>query len=411
MTDNVFDIALEKRFTDSAEVVTINVTSADTLLLRDAETGSVMKLPFSTLASAISSAFANSFASLVDGKVPAAQLPSYVDDVLEYSDTSSFPATGESGKIYVALDSNRTYRWSGSGYTEISASLALGETSSTAYRGDRGKSAYDHSQLTGNPHSTTKSDLGATTVGSNLFTLANPSAIRFLRVNADNTVSPLTDSDFRTAIGAAPTDIVPDRIADDVGCLRISNPGGAAANLYNAALTGAIKIALPIAAYNSSTILSFTVDICNYATGTARRIRCGGYNYNGGSWINVFATQDTAEGAALNVRFGHDGTRNCVWIGETDTVWAWANVGVTDFQAGFQQFTEANWASGWAITGGITAFDTVQAMVRVGKSMRLVPVPSTATSSGTVGEFAIDANYIYVCTAVNTWKRSQLLTW
>jgi len=225
MADTVFDIALEKRFTDSPEVVTINVTSGDTLLLRDAETGSVMKLPFSTLASAISSAFANSFASLVDGKVPASQLPSFVDDVLEYANTSSFPAIGESGKIYVALDSNKTYRWSGSGYTEISASLALGETSSTAYRGDRGKSAYDHSQLTGNPHGTTRSDLGATTVGSNLFTLANPSAIRFLRVNADNTVSPLTDSDFRTAIGAAPTSIVPDRIADDAGCLRVSNPG------------------------------------------------------------------------------------------------------------------------------------------------------------------------------------------
>lgn len=78
------------------------------------------------------------------GKVPAAQLPSYVDDVLEYATLSSFPVTGESGKIYVALDTNLTYRWSGSAYVEISQSLALGETSSTAYRGDRGKIAYDH---------------------------------------------------------------------------------------------------------------------------------------------------------------------------------------------------------------------------------------------------------------------------
>lgn len=79
-----------------------------------------------------------------DGKVPSAQLPSYVDDVLEYSSQSSFPSTGETGKIYVATDTNKTYRWSGSAYVEISASLALGETSSTAYRGDRGKTAYDH---------------------------------------------------------------------------------------------------------------------------------------------------------------------------------------------------------------------------------------------------------------------------
>lgn len=95
------------------------------------------------------------------GKVPSAQLPSYVDDVLEYDDKSSFPQTGETGKIYIAKDTNKTYRWSGSAYTEISASLALGETSSTAYRGDRGKAAYDHSQLeSGNPHNVTKSDVG-----------------------------------------------------------------------------------------------------------------------------------------------------------------------------------------------------------------------------------------------------------
>ena len=95
------------------------------------------------------------------GKVPAAQLPSYVDDVLEYPNKSSFPGTGEDGKIYVAEDTNLTYRWSGSQYVEISPSLALGETSSTAYRGDRGKTAYDHSQKSGNPHGTTAAQVGA----------------------------------------------------------------------------------------------------------------------------------------------------------------------------------------------------------------------------------------------------------
>lgn len=70
-------------------------------------------------------------------------LPSYVDDVLEYADKEHFPTTGESGKIYVALNNNLTYRWSGSAYVEISASLALGETSSTAYPGDKGKKNAD----------------------------------------------------------------------------------------------------------------------------------------------------------------------------------------------------------------------------------------------------------------------------
>ena len=99
---------------------------------------------------------ANGVAELDEsGKVPSAQLPSYVDDALEgylsggkfYKESAhTTEITGESGKIYVDLATNKTYRWSGSGYVEISASLALGETSSTAYRGDRGKIAYEHSQ-------------------------------------------------------------------------------------------------------------------------------------------------------------------------------------------------------------------------------------------------------------------------
>lgn len=79
-----------------------------------------------------------------NGLVLSSQLPSYVDDVLEYPSAQDFPATGESGKIYVATDTNLTYRWTGTTYAEISPSLALGETSSTAYRGDRGAAAYAH---------------------------------------------------------------------------------------------------------------------------------------------------------------------------------------------------------------------------------------------------------------------------
>lgn len=87
---------------------------------------------------------ANGVAELdANGLVPTSQLPSFVDDVLEYASQSAFPATGETGKIYVALDTNLTYRWSGSAYVEISPSLALGETSSTAYAGNKGKANAD----------------------------------------------------------------------------------------------------------------------------------------------------------------------------------------------------------------------------------------------------------------------------
>ena len=111
------------------------------------------------VSSATQAALSNK-ADLVGGKVPESQLPSFVDDVLTYPNLASFPATGENGKIYITEDTNLTYRWSGSNYTEISPSLALGETSSTAYRGDRGKTAYDHSLRTDNPHGVTKAQVG-----------------------------------------------------------------------------------------------------------------------------------------------------------------------------------------------------------------------------------------------------------
>lgn len=99
-------------------------------------------------------------ADLVNGVIPANQLPSFVDDVLEYADLTSFPLQGEASKIYIALDVNKTYRWGGSSYVEIGGGgVALGETSNTAYRGDRGKTAYDHSQSQGNPHNTTTSEI------------------------------------------------------------------------------------------------------------------------------------------------------------------------------------------------------------------------------------------------------------
>ena len=97
----------------------------------------------------------------LSGKIPEANLPSYVDDVLEYNSKSNFPTSGETGKIYVDISTNLTYRWGGSAYVEISPSLALGETSGTAYRGDYGAIAYAHSQKrSGNPHGVTKSDVG-----------------------------------------------------------------------------------------------------------------------------------------------------------------------------------------------------------------------------------------------------------
>lgn len=95
-----------------------------------------------------------------DGKVPSSQLPSFVDDVIEgyYYDGKFYEEqahtteiTPEGGKIYIDLSTEKTYRWGGSTYAEISAGLALGETQGTAYEGSKGKQVADNlSAHTGN---------------------------------------------------------------------------------------------------------------------------------------------------------------------------------------------------------------------------------------------------------------------
>ena len=142
---------------------------------------------------------ANGVAELdASGKIITSQLPSYVDDVLEYSAKSSFPATGETGKIYVDTGANKTYRWGGSAYVEISASLALGTTSSTAYRGDRGNIAYTHSQTTsGNPHSVTKSEVGLGNVDNvKQYSASNPPPYPVTKVNNKTGAITLSASDI-----------------------------------------------------------------------------------------------------------------------------------------------------------------------------------------------------------------------
>lgn len=114
------------------------------------------------------------------GKVPSSQLPSFVDDVLEYDSQTGFPETGEDGKIYVAKDTNKTYRWSGTTYVEIAGGVALGETASTAYRGDRGKTAYEHSQAPhapANAEANVQADWNESDTGSDAYIKNKPTSM------------------------------------------------------------------------------------------------------------------------------------------------------------------------------------------------------------------------------------------
>lgn len=141
-------------------------------------------------------------ASRISGTISSANLPSYVDDVLEGylsggkfyktkgSDGSySGEITAEAGKIYIDLSNNKTYRWSGSAYVVISETIALGTTHSTAGYGDESRAAYNHSTKTGNPHGTTKADLGLGSVENK-----SSATIR----------SELTKANVTTALGYTP---------------------------------------------------------------------------------------------------------------------------------------------------------------------------------------------------------------
>lgn len=135
----------------------------------------------------------NGLASLNEsGIIPSAQLPSYVDDVIEVDTFSNLPGTGESGKIYIVQDTNLTYRWSGTAYVEISKSLALGETSSTAYPGDKGKATTDKLNKTSN-----KVVVGPTTV--------NPSTDKIVLNYQTHFTSTNSDSEDSHTINAATT--------------------------------------------------------------------------------------------------------------------------------------------------------------------------------------------------------------
>lgn len=135
----------------------------------------------------------NGLASLNEsGIIPSAQLPSYVDDVIEVDTFSNLPGTGESGKIYIVQDTNLTYRWSGTGYVEISKSLALGETSSTAYPGDKGKATTDKLNKTSN-----KVVVGPITV--------NPSTDKIVLKYQTHFTSTNSDSEDSHTINAATT--------------------------------------------------------------------------------------------------------------------------------------------------------------------------------------------------------------
>ena len=138
--------------------------------------------------------------------------------------------------------------------------------------------------------------------------------------------------------------------------LHVTAPEGGALS-RDGNVTGAIKIRLPQRSTN--TMIKFDVEVFDYATGKTVSYTIAGYNYGSGNWINVTATMTGGSNATKAVRFGNDGVKDCVWIGDLNSVWSYPKIRVTNLIAGHYNYSANQWRTGWQVSI-VTAFDTVQ---------------------------------------------------
>ena len=236
------------------------------------------------------------------GKVPSAQLPSYVDDVVEYAAKANFPATGETGKIYVDLATNKTYRWSGSAYVEISPSLALGTTSSTAYRGDYGNTAYTHATAKGSAFA---AGLYKITTNAQGHVTAATAVTK-----ADITGLGIPGSDTNTTYTFA--------TGDSNGQIKVTPGGGTASNISVKGLAaGAYKgVDTSIAAASTSTNLPTSKAVAAFVEGKGYKTTDNNTTYT--------LTQDSKDGHKITLT-PSSGTATTITIPDNNTTYTFSN--------------------------------------------------------------------------------------
>jgi hypothetical protein len=138
--------------------------------------------------------------------------------------------------------------------------------------------------------------------------------------------------------------------------VRVSMPNGASYSI-DSGVTGAFKIRLPVRANN--TMWSMKVRIYSYATNQTSEYTIGNYSYSNGGYNSSVSFQGASSMPGRQVRWGNDGTYDCVWIGETNSSWSYPVVSVMDFQGGFRLGNATTWTNNWDISL-VTSFGTVQ---------------------------------------------------
>ncbi len=152
-------------------------------------------------------------------------------------------------------------------------------------------------------------------------------------------------------------------VSDTTDTVRVMFPSGGAYRTGTSNVTGAIKITLP--ASWTSTMLRFTVKVFEYTSRESFDVTVGGYNYITGSrWVNTSAyiIGDAGINRDFTVRFGHDGSKCCVYIGETSSTWSYPQVTVTNFEGGFGRVNNETWNDGWDVSFA-SSFGTISSTI------------------------------------------------
>jgi hypothetical protein len=434
------------------------------------------------------------------GKIPSTFLPSYVDDVEEYNNLAAFPATGETGKIYVAIDTGFAYRWSGSVYVQIGITAAAGATTQVqfndagAFGGDSGltfnkttdalsaggfiptsstvpangvylpaaNSVGVATNGTGRLFVDASGNVGVGIVSTTLWGYANLAggttvhrllarqADAFLGISGTSTTAELNFG-LLNALSS------PTLVARISTVNTITTNNGERADLAFYTKSGAVSTVaqerLRITAAGLVGIgASAPADLLHLGGATNKQLRIDSSSspsyvgsYNG--TLNLAANRRTSDGIIV------DSARSAAYIGISSdvgpssvtistasaidtqpsarvTVNGLGNVGIGDtapdstltikaatsvvplrVSGPSSEFARID-TSGRLLVG--TSSDSGGALFQVnGDRIRVgtAKTPATSGATGTTGEIAWDADYIYVCTATNTWKRSAIATW
>ena len=182
--------------------------------------------------------------------------------------------------------------------------------------------------------------------------------------------------------------IVSGGVSNENDGVRVTNPGGASFITQTSSVTGAIKITLPQAGIN--TMMRMEVKVYEYLTNESFTVQCGGYAAGSSQWYNEYAYIESSakDDRNFTVRFGYDGAKVCIYIGELSSTWSYPQVFVTEFQGGYVNAASLKYQDGWDISFEASAFqgiDTFVANTQINNWARSGANTYYASSTGNVG--------------------------